>query len=132
MPGGTDFVHWTDIGERRTGGVTVLDVRGHMTLSDTEASLYRYASRLADEGHFHIVLNLQHVAYIDSVGIGEIVRTFLHLGQRGGNMAVCAVSPRTREVLLATRLDTVIHMFDTEAQAVAAVDTPASRWGKPQ
>ena len=92
----------------------------------------RYASRLADQGRFHIVLNLQHVAYVDSVGVGEIVRTFLHLGQRGGSMAVCDVSARTREVLLATRLDTVIRMFDTEAQAVAAVDSDAARWGKPQ
>lgn len=125
-------MHWTDIGERNAGRVTVLDVRGYMTLADTEASLYRYASRLADEGRFHIVLNLQHVAYVDSVGVGEIVRTFLHVGQRGGSMAVCDVSPRTREVLLATRLDTVIRMFDTEAQAVAAVDSDASASGKPQ
>ncbi len=119
-------MHWTDIGERAVKDVVVLDVHGHMTLSDTEASLFRYASRLADEGHRQIVLNLLHVAYIDSVGIGEIVRTFLHLGQRGGSMAVCSVSPRTREVLLATRLDTVIKMFDTEEEAVAAV-SPAAR-----
>ena len=114
-------MHWTDIVERSVRDVTVLDVRGHMTLSDSEASLFGYASRLADEGRLHIVLNLQHVAYIDSVGIGEIVRTFLHLGHRGGSMAVCSVSPRTREVLLATRLDTVIRMFGTEEEAVAAV-----------
>jgi anti-anti-sigma factor len=114
-------MHWTDIGERAVDDVVVLDVRGQMTLSENESSLFRYASRLADEGHLHVVLNLQHVAYIDSVGIGEIVRTFLHLGQRRGSMAVCSVSARTREVLLATRLDTVIHMFDTEEQAVAAV-----------
>ncbi|SRR6266542_515976 len=119
-------MHWTDIGERTVGDVVVLDVRGHMTLSDSEASLFHYASRLGDEGHLHIVLNLQHVAYIDSVGIGEIMRTFLHLGHRGGSMAVCSVSPRTREVLRATRLDTVIRMFDTEEQAVAAV-SPASK-----
>lgn len=114
-------MHWTDIGERAVGDVVVLDVRGHMTLSDNEASLFQYASRLADDGHRRIVLNLQHVAYIDSVGIGEIVRTFLHLGHRGGTMAVCSVSARTREVLLSTRLDTVIHLFDTEEQAIAAV-----------
>jgi anti-anti-sigma factor len=119
-------MHWTDIGERASGDVVVLDVRGHMTLSDTEASLFRYASRLADERRLRIVLNLRQVAYIDSVGIGEIVRTFLHLGQRGGMMAVCDVSARTREVLVATRLDTVIRMFDTERQAVAAV-SPAGQ-----
>ena len=114
-------MHWTDIGERLVRDVVVLDVRGHMTLSDTDASLYKYVTRLADEGHLHVVLNFQHLAYIDSVGIGEIVRTFLHLGHRGGGMAVCSVSARTREVLTATRLDTVIHMYDTEEHAVAAL-----------
>ena len=122
-------MHWTDLGERAAGDVVVLDVRGHMTLGENEASLFQYASRLVDDGHRRLVLNLQHVAYIDSVGIGEIVRTFLHLGHRGGTMAVCSLSARTREVLLATRLDTVIHMFDTEEQAIAAVSSAAGQPG---
>jgi anti-sigma B factor antagonist len=113
-------MHWTDIGERLSGNVVVLDVHGHMTLSEAESALFQCANRLADDGHPHVVLNLGHVSYIDSVGIGEIVRTFLHLVQRGGMLTVCSVSPRTREVLEATHLDTVIRMFDTEQEAVAA------------
>ncbi len=118
-------MHWTDIGERRSGDVVVLDVHGHMTLSEAESLLFRYASGLADEGHPRVVINLRHVSYIDSVGIGEIVRTFLHLVRRGGTLTVCSVSPRTREVLEATHLDTVIRMFETEPEAVAAAHPPA-------
>jgi anti-anti-sigma factor len=116
-------MHWTDIRTRVVGDVVVLDVRGQMTLTVSEASLFRCANQLADDGHLRLVLNLQHVAYIDSIGVGEVVRTFLHLGHRGGSMAVCSVGARTREVLLATRLDTVIRMFDTEEQAIAAVSS---------
>ena len=119
-------MHWTDIGERLSGKVMVLDVHGHMTLTEAESSLFHCANRLADQGHPHVVLNLGHVSYIDSVGIGEIVRTFLHLVQRGGMLTVCSVSPRTREVLEATHLDTVIRMFDTEQDAVAAALAPAA------
>ena len=118
-------MHWTDIGERVSGKVMVLDVHGHMTLTEAESSLFHCVNRLANEGHPHVVLNLGHVSYIDSVGIGEIVRTFLHLVQRGGMLTVCSVSPRTREVLEATHLDTVIRMFDTEQDAVAAALTRA-------
>jgi anti-anti-sigma factor len=111
-------MHWTEIAERLSGEVMILEVRGHMTLSEAESSLFRHVTRLIDDGHRQVVLNLRHVSYIDSVGIGEIVRTFLHITQRGGMLTVCAVSPRTREVLEATHLDTVIRMFESEEDAV--------------
>jgi anti-sigma B factor antagonist len=110
-------MHWTEIVERQSGAVTILEVRGHMTLADPESALYRHAARLAEDGQRRLVLNLRHVSYIDSVGIGEIVRTFLHLTQRGGMLTLCAVSPRTREVIEATHLDTVIKMFESEDHA---------------
>ncbi len=113
-------MHWTDIGERECGDVTVLEVRGHMTMTDPESLLFRHAARLQEEGRRRVVLNLRHVSYIDSVGIGEIVRSFLHLAQRGGMLTLCAVSPRTMEVLEATHLDRVIRVFDEEPEAVAA------------
>jgi anti-anti-sigma factor len=113
-------MHWTEIAERLSGDVTILDVRGHMTLSDAESALFRHVARLAEDGQRRVVLNLRHVAYIDSVGIGEIVRSFLHLAQRGGMLTLCAVSPRTREVLEATHLDTVVRMFDSEEDAARA------------
>jgi anti-sigma B factor antagonist len=113
-------MHWTEIAERQVGDVTILEVRGYMTLSESESLLFRRVSELNAEEHRHVVLNLRHVSYIDSVGIGEIVRTFLHLTQRGGMLTVCDVSPRTREVLETTHLDTVIRMFESEEDAVEA------------
>lgn len=113
-------MHWTDIGERESGEVTVLEVRGHMTLTDPESLLFRHVARLVDEGRRRLVLNLRHVSYIDSVGIGEIVRAYLHLTKRGGMLTLCAVSPRTMEVLDATHLDRVIRVFAQEPDAVRA------------
>lgn len=111
-------MHWTEISDRLTGDAVVLDVRGIMTLSGYESSLFKYVSRLAEAGHGRIVLNLRHVSYIDSLGIGEIVRCYMYLTSHGGALRLCDVGPRVREVLNATRLDTVLYLADTEEAAL--------------
>lgn len=111
-------MHWTQISERTAGDVVILDVRGHMTLSDEETSLFRYVCWLMESGARRFVLNLRHLQFIDSVGIGEIVRCYMHLVQEGGSLKLCAVGPRIRDVLIATNLNTVIHMFESEVDAL--------------
>ena len=114
-------MHWTEITERTAGDVVIVDVRGQMTLSEPDSSLFHYVSTLIAGGRRLVVLNLQHVSYIDSVGIGEIVRSFIHLGQCGGMLRLCAVSPRTREVLEATHLDTILQPVESEDEAVRII-----------
>jgi anti-anti-sigma regulatory factor len=38
--------------------------------------------------------------------------------QRGGTLALCDVGPRVRELLETTNLDSVLRLFETEAEAV--------------
>ena len=111
-------MHWSQISDRAAGDVVILDVRGHMTLSDEETSLFRYVCWLTEAGARRFVLNLRHVEFIDSVGIGEIVRCYMHVAEQGGSLKLCAVGPRIRDVLVATSLNTVIKMFETEAEAL--------------
>ena len=114
-------MHWTDISDRPAGDLVVVEVRGFMTLSDYESSLFKYIARVVEEGHARIVLNLRHVSYIDSVGIGEIVRCYMHVTSRGGALRLCEVGDRVREVLHATQLDTVLHLADTEEDALRSL-----------
>ena len=112
-------MHWTDISDRMAGDVVVIDVKGHMTLAEPESLLFRHVTRLMQEdGHRRFLVNLRHLAFIDSVGIGEIVRSFTHLAQHGGMLRLCDVGPRVREVIEVTHLDSIIHMYDTEEQAL--------------
>jgi len=114
-------MHWTEISDRMVGSTVILDVRGHMTLGEQESQLYRYVSALADAGHRRIVLNLSHVSYVDSVGVGEIVRVFMHLQWRGGKLRLCGIGPRVGELLQTTQLDRVLPISESEADAVASV-----------
>jgi anti-anti-sigma factor len=112
-------MHWTHIADRLAGDVVVLDVKGHMTLAEPESLLFAYVQRLMQEdGRRKFLVNLQHLAFIDSVGIGEIVRSYTHLAGNGGMLKLCNVGPRVREVLEVTHLDTIIKMFDAEDDAL--------------
>jgi stage II sporulation protein AA (anti-sigma F factor antagonist) len=111
-------MHWTEIAERIEQGVVILDLRGHMTLSDDQGLLFKRVGVLADHGHLRVLLNLRHIAYVDSVGIGEIIRAYMRLTRSGGALKLCAVAPRITEVLEATNLNTVLAVYASEEDAL--------------
>jgi len=114
-------MHWTEISDRTLGRAVVIDVRGFMTLGEQESRLLGYVRALAESGCRRIVLNLTHVSYVDSVGVGEIIRVYLHLQGRGGTLRLCGIGPRVSELLQSTQLDRVLPIFESEADAVASL-----------
>ncbi len=115
-------MHWTEITERVAGDVVVLDLHGHMTLSDDDGLLFRRIGVLADRGHVQVLLDLRHIGYVDSVGIGEIIRAYMRLVRGGGTLKLCGVAPRINEVLVATSLNTVLAAYSTEEEALRSFE----------
>jgi anti-sigma B factor antagonist len=64
------------IEERAAGDVTILDLKGKMTLGEAMRLLKDKINSLVLQGRKKLVLNLVSVPYIDSAGLGEIVRTY--------------------------------------------------------
>src|SRR5262245_66434824 len=112
-------MHWTDISERRAGNVTILDLEGQMTLSGEEQPrLLTHIRRVVQEGRRQVLLNLTHVSYVDSTGVGEIVGAYTRVVREGGMLKLCGVSARTQELLDTTNLGSVIESHMTEAAAL--------------
>ena len=72
------------IEERAVGDVIVLDLKGKITLGEGDELLKDKVNSLVNQGHKKIVLNLAEVPYIDSAGLGEIVRTYTTVSRQGG------------------------------------------------
>ena len=120
-------MHWTEISERRpgasTGDVAIFDLHGQMTLSGEEEPRLLLAIRAAvANGARHVLLNLTHVSYVDSTGIGEIVGAYTRVARQGGSLKLVGVAPRIQELLDTTNIDTVIPSFPDEASALRAFD----------
>jgi anti-sigma B factor antagonist len=106
------------IEERIVGDVKVLDLKGRVTLGEGDELLRDKVNSLLNQGHKKIVLNLAEVPYIDSAGLGEIVRTYTTVSKQGGSLKLLSLTKRITDLLSITKLLTVFETFDTESEAV--------------
>jgi anti-sigma B factor antagonist len=109
---------WTQIAERVVGDVVILDLRGQVTMSEESKPAADTVRRLVLAGQTRILLNLAHLPFIDSLGIGDIVRAFTITQRAGGMLKLCGVGGRVREVLVAIQLGHVIGAFESEQEAL--------------
>ena len=114
------------IGEREVGDVILLDLKGSITLGDGDETLKDKINSLAQQGRRKIVLNFAEVPYIDSAGLGEIVRTYTTISRQGGQLKLLSLTKRITDLLSITKLLTVFDTYDSEADAVRSFSSPAS------
>jgi anti-sigma B factor antagonist len=107
-----------DIAERTVSDVTVLDLKGKMTLGEGDELLKDKINSLLASNKKKLVLNLEGVPYIDSAGLGEIVRTYTTVSRQGGSLKLLNLTKRIEDLLSITKLLTVFDTFDSEAEAV--------------
>ena len=106
------------IEERTVGDVTILDMKGKMTLGDGDEVLRNKVAAMIMAGSKKIILNLGDVPYIDSAGLGEIVRTYTTVSRQGGSLKLLNLTKRITDLLSITKLLTVFDTFEAEGDAV--------------
>ena len=106
------------IEERAVGSVTILDLKGKITLGEGDEALKDKINSLILQGHKKMLLNLGDVPYIDSAGLGEIVRTYTTVSRQGGQLKLVNLTKRITDLLSITKLLTVFETFDNEAEAL--------------
>ena len=107
-----------EIVERTVNDVTVLDLKGKMTLGEGDELLKDKINSLLADGKKKLVLNLEGVPYIDSAGLGEIVRTFTTVSRQGGKLKLLNLTKRIEDLLSITKLLTVFETFESEPDAI--------------
>jgi anti-sigma B factor antagonist len=110
---------------RQAGDVTIVDLAGRISVGEALAFgpgsgtvLGDVIRELANKGHRKILLNLRDVKYIDSSGMGDVVRSFTSLRRQGGDLKLFGPTPPVLEVLRITNLHKVLEIKDDEASAL--------------
>jgi anti-sigma B factor antagonist len=105
---------------RQVGGVTVVDVSGRITLGEGNVILREIVRDLAEKGKKAILLNLGEVQYIDSSGVGELVKAHTTIRNQGGQLKLTNLNKRVHELLQMTRLSAV---FDVQKDETSAIES---------
>ena len=99
---------------RNAGDVVVIDAVGKITLGEGDVEIKQAVDELVKRGRKKILLNLAKVPYMDSAGLGEIIRCFTALRKNGGQFKLLSPNARVRDLLNITKLLTVFDSYDDE------------------
>ncbi len=90
--------------ERQVGDVVILDLHGKILIGEGDDALREAVTKLADSGQTKILLNLAEVPYVDSAGLGEIVRTYTTVSRKGGKLKLLNLTKKIEDLLSITKL----------------------------
>jgi anti-sigma B factor antagonist len=107
-----------NIDERNVGDVTVLDLKGKMLIGEGDELLREKINDLVEGGKNKILLNLAEVPYVDSAGLGEIVRCYTTVSRSSGQLKLMNLTKRLEDLMSITKLLTVFDTYDNEETAL--------------
>ncbi|REJ82600.1 MAG: anti-sigma factor antagonist [Acidobacteria bacterium] len=107
-----------NVTKREISGVTVLDLKGKITIGVGDVALRDAVQEAVNSGATKILLNMEGVGTIDSSGIGEIVSAYTTVTNRGGKIKLCALPPKVADILQITQLITVFDVLDDVDEGV--------------
>jgi anti-sigma B factor antagonist len=110
---------------REVGRVTIVRCNGRIVAGGESESLREHVTWLLRDRR-SIVLDLGEVGFIDSSGLGTIVRTLTSTRQARGELKLCNVPEHVRKILELSRLTKLFDTHDSEEKAVAAFYSPGA------
>lgn len=70
-----------------------------------------------------VLVSLNDVSYFGSAFLSLLLRLWKHVSTSGGMMVISGATPRARELLRVTNLDTLWAIYDDEQEAMAALES---------
>lgn len=109
------------VSTREADGAVIADFDGKIALVDGTRLLRDTVCDFLALGHKRILLNLEGVDFIDSAGLGELVRAHASIRSRGGYLKLLKPRDTVLKVLQITKLDGLFDIEQDEAAALVSI-----------
>lgn len=105
---------------KEVGPMVVLSLSGRF-FGDTETDeLSRAITGEVEAGNTRLVLDLKNCTALNSMAIGVLMRGYASYRNRGGEIKLCGLGKRIKDLFIMTKLIMVFDHHETEEQALAA------------
>lgn len=104
---------------RRVGEVTIVTCSGRIVEGVEASSLLDHVKSLLP-GQRDIVLHLGEVQFVDSSGLGAMVRLLTSSRAARGDLKLCNVTPEVRKTLKLTSLNCIFDIHESESDSISA------------
>jgi anti-sigma B factor antagonist len=105
---------------REDGSVTIITVTGDLVIGDAETLFKKTITRLLEEGRVNLLVDLSGVGFLDSSGLGALVRALTNAQKEGGQTKLLNAGTQIRKLLQMTKLDSVFEIHEDMEAAVTS------------
>src|SRR6201993_968093 len=93
-----------EITQRELNGIYLLALKGRLVLGQESNGVRTMIDNLLASGATRIVINLEHVNYVDSAGLGTLIELHRKTKAQGGSLKLCNLGPNLKQALEMARL----------------------------
>jgi anti-sigma B factor antagonist len=111
--------------ERVGNHIVILEPAGRLT-AETAHVFKQTVAKWVHTGRHELILDLQHVNYLDSAGLGALAHAYTLSRTRGGRLVLANVVGRNKKLLTITRLLTVFQVYETTSEAERSFARPTA------
>ena|SRR3989442_1345163 len=105
---------------REDGSVTIVTVTGDLVIGEAETTFKKAVTRLLEEGHINLLVDLSAVGFLDSSGLGALVRALTLAQKEGGQTKLLHAGTQVRKLLQMTKLDSVFEIHEDLEAAISS------------
>ena len=87
------------IERRKKGDVTILDLKGKILIGEGIDELRESINNVIKADEKKLLLNFDQVPYLDSTGLGEVVRSYTSLKKEGGLVKIINLTQKVKELV---------------------------------
>jgi anti-sigma B factor antagonist len=99
-------------------GIIIYKLEGEIIDKSQTVELTEQINKMISSGKKNIVLELSGLRYMNSSGLNVLVGILTKARNAGGEVLVCNISAKVRELLVVTKLDTIFHILPSVEEAI--------------
>ena len=103
----------------KDGEITILDVEGQLIVGNRQELKQKVLAEL-EEGERKFLIDFDRTGYIDSSGLGVLVRLSKKIREAGGELRLANLNEDLRTLFELTKLDTLFQIADSRDEALAS------------
>jgi anti-sigma B factor antagonist len=108
-----------EITQREENGIYLLALSGRLVLGEESNGVRAIVDKLLASGATKIIINLEHVTFVDSAGLGSLIEAHRKTKAQGGRLLLSNLGPKFKQALEMARLLNIFETSPTEAGALA-------------
>jgi len=99
-------------------GITIFKLDGEIIDKNQTIGLIEQIDKLIASGKKHIVLDLAGLKYMNSSGLNVLVTILNKARLVGGEVLVCNLSAKIKDLLVVTKLDNIFRILPSVEEAI--------------